>query len=510
MMTTDAAAATADLDSEWRESRNEVSNVDHSLHDHQYSGDSNGHLKKRKRHHLTGSDLSSNSGGSFVNTELAFLHCAVGREHDAKKLYMHTAICEVCGWFCKKTESLDAHMRTHMGEKSVECDVSISMDTETEFHICDLCGMAFDARPELCKHITDVHTRKAYDDQSIFAVSETDTAAAKSHNIGRRASKMQPLCDVCGWNPSKSNRRRSLKVHMHSKHSTEKPFKCRQCSLTFKLKPNLRRHEMLHANVRGFLCQYCAESFKRKVVLMNHIFRHHTDKLDSSRPVVAKRRGPTRAFGCNICDTSFCFAVRLERHVTTVHGTDNMGSEYKCNFCNEQFEQMVALESHASKEHNIVRPQYQCTECGKLFSLENTLKQHMRFHTDNAFTCNVCGKKFEQKHGLKAHMKTHAGETRTIVSAEFKCNVCEKCFTVKQQLQEHERIHSGAKPFVCNICGRAFRQKAHVVKHRRTHTGDRPYCCSVCNKTYRHSFDLRIHCTRVHNLQLPRRHNRQT
>ena len=188
---------------------------------------------------------------------------------------------------------------------------------------------------------------------------------------------------------------------------------------------------------------------------------------------------------------SFCFAVRLEQHITTVHGSDTMGSIYKCHLCNEQFELMTALENHASKEHNVVRPQYQCTECERLFTLESTLKQHMLFHTANAITCSMCHKKFEQKSQLKVHMITHASERQTTVRAEnvFECSVCGKRCTSKQDLREHERIHTGEKPYVCNICGKAFKQHTALVQHRRIHTNVKSFCCSLCSKAYRNRID---------------------
>ena len=660
MMTTDSAAAAADLDSEQIENESITSAVDHSLHDHQYYCKFNGrftqvHGRRRKRPHLTGSDHLLISDHSRMDAEFAENNGDVGSEHDTTiaELEMKNkdkAICEVCGWVSSTSESLEAHMRIHDGKKTVKCNVSVPVDTKADTHTCELCGKVFYVRQEFCKHLTEVH--KSSDDDHSRLVTDKNTALEKNCSVEQKENEpykgdMSAVCDICGWNCKKPKSSGAFRKHMIFKHTTERPFKCGQCSLTFKSKANLHRHGNLHANVRRFLCQYCAESFQQKASLMSHMYKHHADKMDSDpssrpfscrfcsktfyrcsevqrhvraqhqsafcercgrifycnaelqkhvcggtiaahgRPVGANRRDPTRAFGCNICDMSFCFAVRLEEHMTTihgsdtmgsiykcclcneqfelmtaleshaskehnvctgttpidskavgakrhspsrafgcnicdvsfcfavrleqhmtvVHGTENMGSIYKCCLCSEQFELMIALESHASKKHNVVRPQYQCTECERLFTLEYKLKQHMRIHTVNAITCSVCHKKFHQNCHLKVHMMTHASERQTTVRAKkvFECSVCGKRCASKPDLREHERIHTGEKPYVCNICGKAFRQHTALVQHRRIHTNVKSFCCSLCSKAYRNRIDLRLHSTRVHNVELPTR-----
>ena len=507
-ITNDVGDVTADSDSEPRENKQHDSTADHSLHDHSYSYNEQVHKRKRNRPRVTGNNQSSDSGLSHTNRELAENHSVADDEPSTnvakvknKKRSVDKALCELCGWICGKSVSLESHMRTHAVMNSIDCDVSVSIDTKTESTLAV-------SQMSKCRNIQQEENEKCEDD--ILAV-----------------------CDLCGWMWKQSTRKRTLKKHMMLKHSTEKPFKCSQCSSAFKEKHNLRRHEIRHNGVREFkfLCQYCAQSFQRKEYMWHHIRRDHADMMDSDansqgatcrrcdkvfycNSVLQKHRcGNVRtsndsrrsiqpkAFGCNICGLGFVFARRLERHIID-HGTGITGSAYKCQLCSEQFETVIALESHVSEVHSIARPKYQCTECNRLFRVESQLKLHMRIHTANAITCTVCGMKFVFQSELKYHMVKHTGSSGQ-TAEKYGCSVCGKHFPTKCRLESHERIHSGAKPFVCSVCGKAFREYSHLSRHLRSHTDLRPYCCSICSKTYRHRFDLRLHCTRVHNVELP-------
>ena len=598
--------------------------------------------------------------------------------------------------------------------------------------MCHLCSKVFCNRNALRKHVRGTHDRKAagaaVDNQPTSPLCATNAAVANSDSVKQKSDdnhdavhkdqvssgsgdgestyallsdaytgshngkqkenemsddEIMAMCDICGWVSTKSSSL-SLSAHMRRIHHVEKRFKCSECSRSFALATNLRRHELLHSNVRRFLCQYCAESFQQNKSLHCHIFKYHADKLDSnpsSRPfgcrlcgerfyhachvrqhmqkehqvfsssvrrkrestgltacestgVRARERTCVRAFGCSVCNTSYTSLVKLNQHVMThwtdnvgsaykcqlcndqfqlmtalgshvsdvhsddelqyrcseceksfstkiklklhvmrvhandvvvcnvcfkkftrqsalqqhalqqhmvshtvsgeklvgpsgvrafgcgacgtsyfstvtlnkhvmTHGTDNMGSVYKCQLCSEQFELVTTLESHVSDVHYIHQLQYRCSQCEMTFNSEAMLKQHKHIHTDKALLCTVCCEKFAVPAALKHHMAFHTGEK------PFGCSVCGKRFTNSQTLSIHELVHSGDKPFVCKTCGKAFRQRSHLIQHGRIHTKVKGYRCSICSKGYCQRVDLRYHCTRVHNLNLPVRSYRK-
>ncbi|KAK8383110.1 hypothetical protein O3P69_011553 [Scylla paramamosain] len=88
-----------------------------------------------------------------------------------------------------------------------------------------------------------------------------------------------------------------------------------------------------------------------------------------------------------------------------------------------------------------------CDQCGKTFSCNANLRDHMRLHT--------------------GHMRVHTGER------PYSCELCEHSFASAQALKNHARTHTGEKPFVCEYCQTAFTHSSSLSSHKKRCTGEK-------------------------------------
>ncbi|XP_078492634.1 zinc finger protein ZF(C2H2)-75 isoform X1 [Ciona intestinalis] len=156
-----------------------------------------------------------------------------------------------------------------------------------------------------------------------------------------------------------------------------------------------------------------------------------------------------------------------------------------------------------------------CPFCGKAYTNEVDLHQHMTLHTsrlnDSIVTwatkrkktgrarhvnkvpgvrphmCDTCGKRFSLLENMHRHQLIHSNDR------PFKCPHCSKNFRLSQHLKEHIRIHTGEKPFKCDICGHAFCQISNLKSHQKTHSKEKSFSCDTCGKGFRRSFTLKQH-----------------
>lgn len=123
-----------------------------------------------------------------------------------------------------------------------------------------------------------------------------------------------------------------------------------------------------------------------------------------------------------------------------------------------------------------------CTVCGKTFSAEQALVQHMNLHSNiKPWACKHCGKRFPQQSACSKSFKYRK-------SSSSNTNL----FTAI-----HERTHTKEKPLKCEICGKAFSESSNLSKHRKTHGEKGAHACTFpgCLKSFHRLDQLKRHAT---------------
>lgn len=259
-----------------------------------------------------------------------------------------------------------------------------------------------------------------------------------------------------------------------SNDSAKKVWTCDVCNKSFSKKINLDRHLQIHAEeTKPNLCELCGLAITGKAEMQNHLAKVHSKETKSDWNL------------CTECGKTFSKESTLNCHIYKAHrkGVAGSGSSkteggrevFVCEYCNKQYASRTSIKLHTVMAHSETKP-FQCAECGKGFAFKSQMISHTRMHTgERPFACQTCG----------------------------------KTFSAMLNLVQHNRIHTGERPFECSFCGNRFSQRSHLQTHVRTHTGEKPYHCHLCTKSYKNRLDLRIHCLRIHQVNIKLREPNQ-
>lgn len=292
------------------------------------------------------------------------------------------------------------------------------------------------------------------------------------------------------------------------KRKDGKRFECSTCQKSFEKPSKLLRHEKTHdVTKKPYACeiQDCyhrftnPESLKRHQIIHSGMISKVASELLKPCIICSKEFETQEAmashmrihkdvlvkfdFSCSLCDKVFTKLNDLTRHSKT----HVVNKNFKCNICSKMFSQGSHLIDHLNR-HNGLRP-HVCSVCNKSFQQSSTLKDHLRTHsTEKPFLCSECGKSFNNPSNLRQHVKRHLN------LKEYECELCPGKFSCKASLQSHIRSHSGIKSISCEICASQFTKGSSLKKHIRTiHEGIRDHQCTSCTMKFSSAEHLKRH-----------------
>ena len=167
---------------------------------------------------------------------------------------MHGYPCEICQKAFRHRTSLEAHLRTHSGDRPFGCTQ---------------CDKHFSQKSALATHLklhSGIKPHKCVICDKCFALENYLKLHMRTHT-GERPY----VCDVCSRSFTQRN---ALRIHERT-HTGERPFSCAECGKAFIHKGNLRVHERVHTREKPYTCSVCLKTFAQSSSMTTHMKNSH-------------------------------------------------------------------------------------------------------------------------------------------------------------------------------------------------------------------------------------------
>ena len=152
--------------------------------------------------------------------------------------------CEICGKSFTSEKYLSMHHALHGVQNPTEDLINGELRVEQEGYIksgtswiCKICSKTFAQNSSFKNHMRTHSDERPY------------------------------VCEVCSIG---FKERYHLKKHQLFKHTTELKEECRFCKKRFKDSTAVRAHERIHSNARPYSCRNCKKAFKTSECLWHH------------------------------------------------------------------------------------------------------------------------------------------------------------------------------------------------------------------------------------------------
>jgi uncharacterized Zn-finger protein len=254
------------------------------------------------------------------------------------------------------------------------------------------------------------------------------------------------------------------------------PCQVKDCVFVAKMKHNMIEHYARMHSVKNLKCKFCDTLFSLYRDLKRHL-KHHSIQ-----------------FPCEKCGKIYRSLRTFNEHKKT-HEDDFVKPEHECTTCGKKFSTKYVLKYHVKSEHMGLKKSFICPTCGKSFTQKQSYVMHANVHLGfRPFICEVCGVSFSYEKSLREHKYMHKE------GKNFKCEICGKHFKQPSALGTHMKIHKETKDYLCKICGKGFTQRQALLRHERVHSGDKPFTCTICSRTFNDASIIRRHMIMVHKI----------
>ena len=244
-------------------------------------------------------------------------------------------------------------------------------------------------------------------------------------------------------------------------------------------------------------CDQSETSWSRPREFYHHV-SEHAEEVRGGRGKAGRLF--CRWAGCEKTDGS---VSKLKEHLRS-HSQEKM---IGCPNCGALFSNRVKFLDHVKRQQVTHEDAYKCNNCGKKFSLERLLRDHMRSHI-NHYKCPHCDMTCPTPSSLRSHMRY-----KHVTDKPYKCEFCDYTGKTQHDVKGHMKVHYEDVELKCGEEGCEYRCRAQATlkKHFLRSHSNLPvnnYACHLCDKRYNRGAYLTKHLIKSHNFTWPSGHSR--
>jgi KRAB domain-containing zinc finger protein len=237
---------------------------------------------------------------------------------------------------------------------------------------CPFCDLKTTAKSNRAQHIRTVHRGIRE-----FECAQCERSFAQSGSLAQHIRsvhhKLRFACTFKGCDKSYSQKQ-YRNDHIKSFHEGQQ-HRCEHCGKALSTSASLKMHiQTVHSSERPFVCSFdnCKKSYTGRSALNAHV-----------RSVHERVRYP-----CSGCDKSFADRGNLHKHISSIHDE----TRYQCDHCEKSFTTRGNLNAHIKLQHKQstngsttpTPTSFNCLYCGTSMTTLPLYYQHnTQFHADN-------------------------------------------------------------------------------------------------------------------------------
>ncbi|XP_011569218.3 gastrula zinc finger protein XlCGF26.1 isoform X22 [Plutella xylostella] len=260
-------------------------------------------------------------------------------------------------------------------------------------------------------------------------------------------------------------------------------------------------------------CRICNQLFDDLDSVANHLKAEHDKEISNDGYALEIFKFEPGKWVCAYCKEKFVSLRSLSRH-TACHFRN-----FVCPTCGKKYTFDRDLDEHIKKKHSNL---FACVKCRKTFPSDKDRKEHMEESISCwPNTCMYCKEKFKSDTSRIKHMQQIHGMAARVFKCtacllefpsirvrgyhfvkehtdKFVCSICGQKFATQKRLQVHIDRHAGLKKFKCDVCSKGFVMKSELVQHYWAHREDKRFECKLCNKKFNQKVTWKGHMKSKH------------